>query len=230
MRIVEVMPPGFYPTSSEYPEVWTPHWANQGEKDDRVTWGLITVARLKPGVTWEEAQTELDVVSARMNRDHPPEKMHAVIVPVDAQLIGSSWKLLSLLAGGVTLLLLIACVNVANLLLARAIDREKEFAIRTALGAGRVHLALQLFKESLVFAIAASAVGVGVASVGTRALLAQLPRRAILPRLDSVDLPVLAFVCGLTLLVSLLLSLIPVLRPSRNRTLVSAAARSATFR
>ena len=87
-------------------------------------------------------------------------------------------------------------------------------------GRGTVRLGLQLFTESLVFAIAASAVGVGVATVGTRALLALLPRRAMLPRLDSVevDLPVLAFVCGLTVLVSLLLSLIPVLRPSRNRT------------
>lgn len=137
-EIVGVMPAGFYPTPGGYPELWTPHWANQGEKDDRTTWGLVTVARLKPGVTWERAQTELDVVSARMSEDHPTfEKMGGIVVPMDAQLIGSSWKLLLLLAGGVTLLLLIACVNVANLLLARAVDREKEFAIRTALGALR---------------------------------------------------------------------------------------------
>jgi putative ABC transport system permease protein len=219
-EIVGVMPAGFYPTSGGYPELWTPHWANQKEKDDRVTWGLITVARLKPGVTWEQAQTELDVVSARMTKDHPTsEKMHAVVVPVSAQLIGSSWKLLLLLSGGVTLLLLIACVNVANLLLARVVDREKEFSIRTALGAGRGRLALQLFIEGLIFAIAAGVVGAGVASAGTRALLALLPRAAILPRLDSVkvDLATLAFVCGLTLLTSVLFSLIPLFRTSRNR-------------
>jgi predicted permease len=219
-EIVGVMPAGFYPTERGYPELWTPHWADQGEKNDRITWGLITVARLKPGVSWEQAQTELDVVSARMNKDHPTsEMMHAVVVPVDAQLIGSSWKLLLLLSGGVALLLLIACVNVASLLLARAVDREKEFAIRTALGARRGRIVLQLFTESLIFAVAAGALGVGVAFAGTRALLALLPQSASLPRLDSVrvDLPVLAFVCGLTLLASLLFSLIPLLRATRNR-------------
>jgi putative ABC transport system permease protein len=219
-EIVGVMPAGFYPTSGGYPELWTPHWANQKEKDDRTTWGLITVARLRPGVTWEQAQTELDVVSARMTKDHPTsEKMHAVVVPVSAQLIGSSWKLLLLLSAGVTLLLLIACVNVANLLLARVVNREKEFAIRTALGTGRGRLVLQLFAESLIVAVAAGTLGLGVASAGTHALLALLPQSATLPRLDSakVDLPVLTFVCGITLLTSLLLSLIPILKTSRNR-------------
>jgi predicted permease len=219
-EIVGVMPAGFYPTSRGYPELWTPHWSNQGEKDDRTTWGLITVARLKPGVTWEQAQIELDVVSARMSQDHPTlEKMGGTVVPMDAQLIGSSWKLLLLLGSGVALLLLIACVNVANLLLARAVDREKEFAIRTALGARRGRLVLQLFTESLVFGVAAGAVGIGVAYAGTRALLAVLPRAAMLPRLDSVkvDFAVLAFVCWLTLLMSLLFSLVPLFRATRNR-------------
>jgi predicted permease len=218
-EIVGVMPPGFYP-APDYPELWTPHWASQGEKDDRNIWGLHPLARLKPGVTWQEAQTELDVISARVLKDHPTlESVGGVVVPMDAQLIGSSWKLLLLLAGGVTLLLLIACVNVANLLLARAVDREKEFAIRAALGAGRGRLVFQLFTESLVFAVAAGIVGISMALAGTSVLLTVLPRAKILPRLDSVtvDFAALAFVCALTLAASLLFGFVPLLRASRSQ-------------
>jgi predicted permease len=221
-EVVGVMPAGFYPLpGGEYPELWTPHWANQGEKDDRTTWGLIPVARLKPGISWQQAQIELDVISSRTSQDHPTlEPIGGIVVPMDAQLIGSSWKLLVLLGAAVILLLLIACVNVANLLLARAVDREKEFAIRTALGARRGRLLLQLFTESLVFAVAAGIAGIGIAFAGTRALLTILPRTAILPRLDSVkvDFAALAFVSVLTLLASLLFGFIPLLRASQNQS------------
>lgn len=218
-EIVGVMPAGFYP-APDYPALWTAHWADQGEKDNRNLWGVFALARLKPGVTWQRAQTELDVASARMSQDHPTlESVGGVVVPMDAQLIGSSWKLLLLLAGGVTLLLLLACVNVANLLLARAVDREREFAIRTALGAGRGRLVLQLFTEGVVFAVAAGALGIGIASAGTRGLLTVLPKAEILPRLDSVkvDFAELGFVCALTLLVSLFFSLMPLFHASKTR-------------
>src|SRR5580704_3671307 len=217
-EIVGVMPPGFYP-APDYPELWTPHWADQAEKDNRNIWGVFALARLKPGVTWEQAQRELDVISARVLQDHPTlDSVGGVVVPMDAQLSGSSWKLLLLLAGGVTLLLLIACVNVANLVLARAVDREKEFAVRTALGAGRGRLVLQLLAESLVFAVAAGIVGIGVAFAGTRGLLTVMPKTAVLPRLSSVkvDLAALAFVCVLTLVASLVFGFVPLLRASRS--------------
>jgi hypothetical protein len=121
-EIVGVMPAGFYP-APDYPNFWTPHWADQGEKENRNIWGLFPLARLKPGVRWQQAQTELDVVSARMSHDHSTsESVGGIVVPMDAQLIGSSWKLLLLLAVGVTLLLLIACVNVAIVLFAIRVD------------------------------------------------------------------------------------------------------------
>ena len=218
-EIVGVMPAGFYPTPFGKVELWVPHWADAKEKDDLQTWGLSVIARLKPGVTWTKAQTELDVVSARVAKDHPKEgEGSAVVVPMDSQLIGSSWKLLMLLAGCVAVLLLIACVNVANLILARIVNREREFAVRTALGAGRRRLVLQLFTECLVLAMAAAGVGILAATVGTRGLLSLLPESS-LPKLDSVrvDFGVLAFVCGITLLVSVFFSLIPLLKVMRTQ-------------
>jgi putative ABC transport system permease protein len=187
---------------------------------DRSSWGLFVIARLKPEFTWDQAQTELDVASVRIARNHPAEqKIDAVVVPMDSQIMGSSWKLLLLLAGGVTLLLLIACVNVANLLLARVTDREKEFSVRSALGAGRWRLISQLFTESLMLSLAAGLVGVAIASAGTRWMIAVLPQSDSLPRIDTVktDTGVLLFVFALALLVSLSSSLVPFVRLSRNQ-------------
>ena len=208
-QIVGVMPANFYPTPWGYPEFWVPHWANQGEKNDRNSWGLIPLARLKTGVTWEQAQIQLDVISARQIADHPDDFLSAVVVPMDAQLIGSSWKLLLLLSGGVTLLLLIALVNVANLLLARVVDRKAEFAIRKALGASPVRIAFQLFVENLALSLIAGVLGFGLAVAQTKLMLGHLPQSANLPRLETVriDFPLLAFVCGICLVASMLCGL-----------------------
>jgi putative ABC transport system permease protein len=207
-QIVGVMPANFYPTPWGYPEFWIPHWANQGEKSDRKSWGLIPLARLKPGVTWEEAQIQFDVISARLIEDHPDDSLSAIVVPMDAQLIGSSWKLLLLLSGGVTLLLLIAFVNFANLLLTQVLDRQTEFAIRKALGASRARIAFQLFIENLVLSLVAGTLGFGLAFAQTRVMLGNLPQSANLPRLETVriDFPLLAFVCGICLVASMLCS------------------------
>lgn len=218
-EIVGVMPQNFYPTGSGYPEFWVPHWANAGERNDRTSWGLFPLARLKPGVTWQQAQTEFDVISARIAQENPTdEPLSAVVVPMDAQLIGSSWKLLLLLSSGVMLLLLIACVNVTNLLLARVLERSKEFALRTALGASRGRIALQLFTENLVLAIGAGALGFAVAFAQTRLILRQLLSEASLPRLDTVkvDISVLIFVCVISLIAGVLFSLLPILAASRT--------------
>jgi predicted permease len=230
-EIVGVMPAGFYPTPSASPELWTPHLAPQKELDDFSTWGLIVIGRLKPGVTWEQAQTELFVLSARITRDRPTlEKVHAIVVPMAAQLVGSSWKLLLLLSGGVALLLMTACINVANLFLARTVDREREFAVRTALGARRTRLIQQLIAESVVIAAAAGLTGLGFAWAGIRTMLALLPQSTVLPRLDTVrvDPGMLVFVSALTLLTSLLFGFVPLVRASNTRPydLLKTAGRS----
>ena len=221
-QIVGVMPRNFYPTPWGYPEFWIPHWADQGEKNDRKSWGLIPLARLKPGVTWEQAQIQLDVISARINEDHPEAPASVIVVPMDAQLIGSSWKLLLLLSGGVTLLLLIAFVNVANLLLRRVLERRREFAIRRALGASRARIAYQLFAENLALSLMAGVLGCGLAFAQTRVLLGNLPQSANLPRLETVriDFPLLAFVCGICLVASMLGSLTAVKNGGGRSSLV----------
>ena len=149
---------------------------------------------------------------------------------MSAQLVGSSWKLFLLLSGGVALLLMTACINVANLFLARTVDREREFAVRTALGAGRTRLIQQLIAESLVIAAAAGLTGLGFAWAGIRTMLALLPRSAVLPRLDTVrvDPSMLVFVSSLTLLTSLLFGFVPLLRTSNTHpyALLKTAGRS----
>jgi ABC-type antimicrobial peptide transport system permease subunit len=170
---------------------------------------LIPLARLKTGVTWEEAQIQFDVISARLIEDNPDDPVSAVVVPMDAQLIGSSWKLLLLLSGGVTLLLLIAFVNVANLLLARVLDRQTEFAVRKALGASRARIAYQLFVENLALSLVAGVLGFGLAFAQTKVMLGNLPQSANLPRLETVriDFLLLVFICGICLVASMLCSL-----------------------
>jgi ABC-type antimicrobial peptide transport system permease subunit len=141
-EVIGVMPQGFFPTRDDPPDLWTAHRADEKEKADRVSWGWTVYARLKTGVTLQQAQSDLDVVERRMAQDFPQayQNMGAVLVPVTAQVIGSSWKLFVILSAAVAVLLLIACVNVANLLLARAIYREKEFSVRIALGATRLRI------------------------------------------------------------------------------------------
>jgi predicted permease len=230
-EIVGVMPPGFYPAPRSSPELWTAHRAPQNEFNDFSTWGLRVIARLKPGVTWEQAQTESFVLSARITRNRSTlEKVHAVVVPMNAQLVGASWKLLLLLSGGVALLLFTACVNVANLFLARTVNREREFAVRTALGASRTRLIQQLIAESLVIAAAAGLAGLGFAWAGIRTMLALLPQSTVLPRLNTVrlDLGMLLFVSALTLMASLLFGFISLVRTSNGRPydLLKTAGRS----
>jgi predicted permease len=218
--VVGVMPQGFYPTRFfSAPDLWTPRWFNAEEKYNRVSWGLTTVARVKPGVTLDQAHAEMLLVAKNIEQANPEhyQNMGAVLVPVDAELIGSQGKLFFFLLGAVALVLLIACVNVANLLLARATDREKEFSVRAALGASRGRLVRQLGAESLLLAGAGAAFGLALAYAGLRPVVALLPETGGVPRLDSVklDLTPLAFTLLVTLGAGMLFGVAPALRAAR---------------
>ena len=167
-----------YPPSEIFlPLQLDPNTTNQGHY-------LSVAARLKPGVTLSAAQAQMKVAADRFRKSNPNvmgKEESATAVPFDESMVGDAKQPLLILMGAVALVLLIACANVANLLLARATHRAREIAIRTALGAGRWRIIRQLLTESLLLALGGGAVGILIGAWGVRALLDQfgkLPRAA----------------------------------------------------
>jgi putative ABC transport system permease protein len=218
--IVGVMPPEFFPSGSPAPDLWLPYWPDSGENDDRVTWRFITLARLKTGVTFEQAHRELDVVSDRLSAAYPEDynDMGAVLVPVTGQVLGTYPRLFYTLLGAVGLVLLVGCVNVANLMLARATERSQEFSVRSALGATRSQLVRQLLTESVLISGAGGLIGIGVARAALPAALALLPPENGIPRMNEValDWVVLGFTAAISMGAGILFGLAPALRLSRT--------------
>lgn len=228
-RIIAVMPAGFYFPDKET-EVWEPatiYWRWKGESIERFRgdarrWGAI--GRLKPGMSTRDAQLEMTAIGQRLSNEYAvPAKnddfpgFAVNVVPLLDQITGKKLQLaLWVLLGAVGFVLLIACVNVANLTLARGAAREREFAIRTALGAGRGRLARQLLTESTVLAGAGGALGLGLAGFSLESLVAAAP--AGIPRLDEIKLdgPVLLFTIGVSALAGILLGLVPAWKVSQR--------------
>jgi putative ABC transport system permease protein len=178
--------------------------------------GIIPVARLKRGVNIEQAQEDMNAVARQLEQQYPQfnRDLRAKVTPLHEQLVQNVRPALLMLAGAVGVVLLIACANVANLLLARAVDRQKEIAVRTALGAGRGRLLCQLVVESIVLACAGGVAGVLVAMWGV-SLLAQLT--TALPRAGAIgiDEPVLAFALGISVLTGVIFGLAPAIQATR---------------
>jgi predicted permease len=228
-RIIGVMPAGFYFPDKET-QLWEPatvYWRWKRESVERFLgdarrWGVV--GRLKPGASVRDAQAEMTSIGQRLTDAYPvPAKSvdfpgFAVnVVPLLDQITGKKLQLaLWILLGAVGLVLLMSCVNVANLLLARGTAREREFAIRTALGAPRVRLFRQLLTESVVLAGAGGLLGLGLAVASVRALAAAAPQG--IPRLDEIrlDAPVLVFTSILSLLAGLLFGFVPAWSASRS--------------
>ena len=220
--VVGVAPPGFrHPNDSD---VWIPlEYDAQFRTTSRGAWYLRVVGRLKPGVTVAQAREEVSAIAAGLAREYPNENegVGATVDSLHEAMVGKSRRALLVLLGAVGLVLLIACVNVANLLLARVAAREGELAVRMALGAARARVIRQLLTESVLLAVMGGAAGVGLASVSLDALLALQPEGV--PRLSEVhvDRAVLAFAAGLSLLTGLLFGAFPALQMTRRAAGVS---------
>lgn len=202
-------------------DVYVPigQWNNPALKNRSAALGLHGIGRLKPGVTRAQAQADMDGVMAGLAETYPDANRGngAAIVPLKERMIGDIGSTLWMLLGAVGLVLLIACVNVSNLLLARSTGRTREFAIRAALGAGQWRLLRQSLTESLLLALAGGGLGLAIAGWGTKVALAALP--TTLPRAAEVglDARVLLFACAVSLLTGVLAGLAPALKTSQGR-------------
>lgn len=171
------------------------------------------LARLRDGVSFEQAFSEMKGIFAQLEKEAPAlnARIRVVLLPLEEQMVGELRPAIMALVGAVLLVLLVSCVNVANLLLARSAARAREVALRTALGARRARLVRQLLTESLVLAAAGGFAGLVVAALCHRGLLALVSNRIPIPRLDQVrlDLPVIAFTMITALATGLLFGLLP---------------------
>jgi putative ABC transport system permease protein len=215
--VVGVMPPGFtFPRLSTSPDLWGPvgQFA-EGWKQSRGNHpGLTAVARMKPGATLERARADMEAISLRL-ADEYPDTNFGVGAPVRTMheaLLGSYESSLILLFAGVALVLLIACGNVANLMLARGTFRHQEMAIRSALGASRGRLARLVLTESVFYWLAGGLVGLVAAYGGTMLLSRWLTD--LLPRIEGVtiDTPVLLFALAVSMVTGIVFGLVPALR------------------
>jgi len=219
--VVGVLPPDVrvsYRAGDQNPDVVLPVglFAKDAAYNRRGHPDLFAVGRLKPGVTVEQALSDLQRVSAELRAEYPRENLGlgAAGAPMMDMVVRFIKPALQILMAAVTLVLLIACANVTNLVLSRSAARRREFALRTALGASRGRIVRQVLTESVVLALVGGALGVGIAVAGVR-LLVTLQRGA--PRFaDShVNMPVLLFALGVSLLTGLLFGLAPALQAGR---------------
>ncbi|HEV2853796.1 MAG TPA: ABC transporter permease [Thermoanaerobaculia bacterium] len=214
--VVGVMGPGFAFPSRDT-ALWVPLALSPGERSARDAHTLRVLARIKPGTTVAQAKAEMAAVSGRFAREHPETDAgwSVSLVTMRDQAAGDLRRPLAVLTTAVALLLLIACANVASLLLARASNRAREISIRTALGASRWRLVRQFLTESLVVGLAGGLAGVALGYAGLRLLALALPPRYLGVQDLALDGRVLLFTFGLSLATGLVSGLLPAFHTSR---------------
>ena len=221
--VVGVMPAGTVHPGNEYHSVaygedvdaWWP-FSFEGNPNRRGSHYIEGIARLKSDVGLEQARTEMNAIMAQLGREHPGDSgWKVLVIPLYSEVVGASRPMLLMLLGAVVIVLLIACANAANLLLARASSRQREIAVRLAMGAPRARIMRQMMTESLLISFLGGGLGLALAFIGVKALVALLP--ADFPRAQDIHVsaPVLAFTILVTVATGILFGLAPAFQATR---------------
>ncbi|HVN03982.1 MAG TPA: ABC transporter permease [Bryobacteraceae bacterium] len=218
-EIIGVMPRDFH-FPNRGAQLWIPMRFHEHEPDfrDRANNYLNVVARLKPGVSVAQARAEMVMIAGRLEKQYPDENRQtsAAVIPLRDELSQQSRLLLLALSGAALCVLLISCANLANLLMARGLARQKELAVRAAIGAGRERLVRQLITESLVLALLGGAIGLLVAAAAVPLLARLVPASLPIAQNPTIDLRVLFFAGAVSILTGLGFGVFPAIRACRR--------------